>query len=204
MIDSSGHISDSFYKIDKIAKQLGQNLPGTTADFYNLRDSSGKSYSNSYQLQFTMEPVDRFTVLAAFRVNDAWQTTDGKLQQRLLLPKYKGLLTMSYATRFDKWKFDLTAQLNGPARISDQSKMPGIVRRDYRFSPVYPLINVQITKKFRYDIDVYLSAEDLLNFRQSDPITEPFLPYHTHFDTSMTWGPVAGRTIYAGIRYKIK
>src|ERR1035437_8493973 len=39
MIDSSGHISKSFYEIDKIAKQLGQNLPGTTANFYNMASS---------------------------------------------------------------------------------------------------------------------------------------------------------------------
>lgn len=39
MIDSSSHISKSFYEIDKIAKQLGQNLPGTTADFYNMASS---------------------------------------------------------------------------------------------------------------------------------------------------------------------
>ena len=39
MIDSTGHISKSFYEIDRIAKELGQNLPGTTADFYNMASS---------------------------------------------------------------------------------------------------------------------------------------------------------------------
>ncbi len=174
------------------------------ADVYNLKDSTGKSFSNSYQIQLTFEPVKRFTVLAAFRINDAKQTTEGKLQERALTSKYKGLVTLSYATRFDKWKFDFTAQVNGPARIADQSKMPGIVRRDYAYSPIYTILNAQITKHFKHEIDLYLGVENLLNFRQQDPITEPFLPYHTHFDTSMTWGPTAGRTIYAGFRFKIK
>ncbi len=174
------------------------------ADFYNLKDSAGKSFSNSYQIQFNFEPVKQFTVLLAFRVNDAWQTTDGKLQQRLLTSKYKGLATLSYATRFDKWKFDFTTQVNGPARIADQSKMPGIVKRDYRFSPVYTILNAQITRQFKHEIAAYVGVENLLNFKQTDPITEAFLPYHTHFDTSMTWGPVAGRLIYAGMRFKIK
>ncbi len=173
------------------------------ANFYNLKDSAGKSYANSYQLQFSFEPVKRFSVLAAFRVNDAWQTTGGVLKPRAFLSKYKGLLTMSYATRFEKWKFDVTAQINGPARISEQNLMPGIVKRDYRYSPAYPVLNAQITKRFKGNFDLYLGAENLLNFRQKDPITEPFIPYHTHFDTSMTWGPIVGRLIYAGFRFKI-
>jgi outer membrane receptor for ferrienterochelin and colicins len=174
------------------------------ANVYNLKDSAGKSFSNSYQVQFSFEPLKRFTFLTAFRINDARQTTEGKLQERALQSRYKGLLTLSYATRFDKWKFDFTTQLNGPARIADQSKMPGILQRDYSYSPIYTILNAQITRKFRYEIEVYLGAENLLNFKQKDAITEPFLPYHTHFDTSMAWGPLAGRTIYAGIRYKIK
>jgi hypothetical protein len=169
-----------------------------------MSDSSGTSYSNSYQIQFSFEPLDRFTILTAFRVNDAWQTTGGKHRERMLLSKYKGLITLSYATKFEKWKFDITGQFNGPARISDQSKMPGILRRDYNYSPFYPLFNAQISKKFRHEITVYLGCENILNFRQKDPITEPFLPYHTHFDTSMAWGPLAGRTIYGGLRFALK
>jgi outer membrane receptor for ferrienterochelin and colicins len=174
------------------------------ANFYNLKDSTGKSFSNSYQIQFSFEPLKRFNILMAFRINDVQQTTQGKLQSRAFTPKYKGLLTLSYATRFDKWKFDFTAQLNGPSRISDQSKMPAIVKRGYEYSPVYTILNAQITKKFKHEIDCYLGVENLTNFKQKDPITEAFLPYHTHFDTSMTWGPVVGRLIYAGVRYKIK
>jgi outer membrane receptor for ferrienterochelin and colicins len=173
------------------------------ANFYNLKDSAGKSYSNSYQIQFSFEPLKRFTVLTAFRINDAWQTTDGVLRQRAFLSKYKGLLTLSYATRFEKWKFDFTTQINGPARISEQNLMPGIVKRDYSFSPAFPMLNAQITKKFKGNFDLYLGVENLMNFRQMDPITEAFLPYHTHFDTSMTWGPIVGRLIYAGFRLKI-
>jgi outer membrane receptor for ferrienterochelin and colicins len=193
------------YRTDFI-KQVVVDLDSdpAIANFYNLKDSAGKSFSNSYQIQFSFEPIKRFNILTAFRINDVRQTINGKLQPRAFTSKYKGLLTLSYATRFDKWKFDFTTQLNGPARISDQSKMPGIVKRDYAYSPVYTILNAQITKKFKHEIDCYLGVENLLNFKQKDPITEAFLPYHTHFDTSMTWGPVVGRLIYAGIRYKIK
>ncbi len=173
----------------------------TTAYFYNLK---GKSYSNSYQIQLTMEPIKRLSVLMAFRVNDAKETINNKLVDRLLLNKYKGLITLSYATKFDKWKFDVTSQFNGSARISPQDKMPLIVRKDYNSSPQYYIVNAQITKKFKRFVDVYLGVENLLNFVQTDPITEPFIPYHTHFDTSMVWGPIVGRVIYGGMRFALK
>ncbi len=175
----------------------------TKVYFYNLEDG-GKSYANSFQAQITFEPLSRLTVLLAFRFNDAKQTINDTLRTRPLLNKYKGLITLSYATNFDKWKFDLTGQFNGSARISPQYIMPEIVRRDYETTPAYFVLLAQITKKFKHNIEVYIGGENLTGFIQEDPITEPFIPYHTHFDTMMVWGPIVGSTLYAGLRYTIK
>ncbi len=174
----------------------------TKALVYNLREGD-KSYANSAQAQFTFEPVDRLTVLMAFRLNDVKQTTDDTLRQKALTSKYKGLITLGYATRFDKWKFDLTAQFNGPSRIAPQYKMPEIVRRDYETTPSYIILLAQITKKFKNNFEVYVGGENLTDFLQKDPITEPFIPYHTHFDAGMVWGPIVGATVYGGIRYNL-
>lgn len=171
----------------------------TTAYFYNLK---GESYANSYQAQLSMEPIKRLTLLVAYRINDVKTTIDNVLQQRPFVNKFKGLITLSYASRFDKWKFDLTTQFNGSARLSNQSKMPAKIKRDDT-TPEYIIINAQVTRKFKY-FDIYLGGENLGNFTQKDPITEAFAPYHSHFDTTMTWGPVSGTTIYAGLRYSIK
>ena len=192
-----------FYRTDFINQVIvDTDTDPTKALFYNLEDGA-KSYSNSIQAQITMEPIDRLTVLMAFRMNDAKQTTDDTLRQRIMTSKYKGLLTVAYATRFDKWKFDLTAQLNGPARISPQYKMPEIVRRNYETTPAYVVLLAQVTKKFKHNFEVYVGGENLTGFLQKDPITEPFIPYHTHFDTMMVWGPIVGMTIYGGIRYNL-
>jgi hypothetical protein len=71
------------------------------------------------------------------------------------------------------------------------------------FSPVWFNLLAQITKKFR-NFEVYIGGENLLNVRQMNPIVEYSKPYHTHFDASMAWGPVAGISGYAGIRLSIK
>ena len=67
-------------------------------------------------------------------------------------------------------------------------------------------MNTQITKTFgeNFPMDVYIGAENLSNYFQSNPIvaaTDPFSPY---FDASMIWGPSSGRMLYFGWRLKIK
>lgn len=166
---------------------------------YNL---DGKSYSNIFQVQFTAEPVERLSLLAALRFNDVKVTENGNLAEKALSSKYKGLFTASYATKYEKWKFDVTLQLNGKSRIPDTRKMPLALQRD-GYSPEYAQLLAQFTRKFKY-FDVYLGGENLTNFTQKDPVTESQRPYHTHFDTSMVWGPIVGATVYAGIRMSVK
>ncbi len=167
--------------------------------FYNLQ---GKSYANVAQAQFSFMPVKQFTVLAAFRYNDVKVTEGNQLRQKALSNKYKALLTLSYASRFEKWKFDLTGQVNGPSRIPDTKKMPAVLQLPSE-SPAWFNLLAQVTRKFR-NFEIYLGGENLLNVRQTNPIVENLKPYHTHFDASMAWGPVVGITGYAGIRLAIK
>ncbi|MCX6267083.1 MAG: TonB-dependent receptor [Bacteroidetes bacterium] len=174
------------------------SLP-TAVFFYNL---DGKSYANSAQVQFTFSPVKRFTITTAFRYNDVNVTEGGALKQKSMVNQYKGLISLGYATKFEKWKFDLTGQLNGPARLPDTQKMPEFLHRPAN-SPVWFNLLGQVTKKFKH-FDVYVGGENLTNFRQTDPISEYWKPFHTHFDASMTWGPIVGISIYAGIRLTIK
>ncbi len=181
--------------------QVIVDLDSMPADvyFYNL---TGKSYSNILQAQLTFQPVKQLNILAAFRFNDVKVTENGVLREKAMVSAYKGLFTASYATKFDKWKFDATLQLNGKARIPDTQKMPAKLQRD-AFSPVYAQLLAQVTRKFKH-FEVYIGGENLTNFTQKDPITEYWRPYHTHFDTSMVWGPIVGATVYAGFRYSIK
>ncbi len=166
--------------------------------FYNL---DGQSYANSYMAQITFEPLKRLSVLAAFRVSDVKTTINDELRQKPMVNAYKGIVSLNYATKFDKWKFDFTTQFNGKVRIPDTQKMPVSLQRG-EYSPAYVQLLAQVTRKFKV-FEVYLGGENLTNFTQKDPVTEAFAPYHTHFDTSMVWGPLVGATVYAGFRYVI-
>jgi len=65
-------------------------------------------------------------------------------------------------------------------------------------------MNAQISKAFSEDFDVYVGGENLTNYMQHDAIINGDNPYSDGFDASMVWGPVMGRNVYAGLRYKIR
>ncbi|MDP1623609.1 MAG: TonB-dependent receptor [Bacteroidales bacterium] len=198
--DEKAELSLDFYRTSFIKQIIAdQDSMPTALFFYNL---NGQSFANSAQVQFTFSPVKRFTILTALRYNDVKVTEGGMLQQKAMVNQYKGVVSLGYATKFEKWKFDLTGQLNGPARLPDTRKMPLMLQRP-GWSPVWFNLLGQITRKFK-NFDVYIGGENLTNFRQSDPISEYWKPYHTHFDASMAWGPIVGITMYAGVRLTIK
>ncbi len=171
----------------------------SAAYFYRLKN---RSYSNSIQAQINYELFTRFNILMAYRVNDVWTTVGDNLKRKPFVNAYKGLVTLSYTLPYDKWKFDVTGQFNGKARIPETTKMPKFLQRDTQ-SPAYFILMAQVSKKYK-NLEVYVGGENLTNFTQKDPITEPWAPYHTHFDTSMVWGPIKGRTLYGGVRWALK
>ncbi|MDR3235173.1 MAG: TonB-dependent receptor [Prevotellaceae bacterium] len=163
---------------------------------YNL---AGKSYTNTYQFEFNTEPLERFTISATFRYNDNKTdlTTNSGQAERVETPlrdRYKGILNLQYGTRRYKWTFDATAQLNG------QSRLPNFMPDDY--SPVYPLFFAQITRKFK-GMEIYAGVENILDYKQPNPIVHAEAPFSEKFNSSVIWGPLMGRRIYAGVRYTL-
>jgi hypothetical protein len=62
---------------------------------------------------------------------------------------------------------------------------------------------MQVNKNFEY-IELYVGLENLLNFRQDNPIISSNDPFGPYFDTSFIWGPTKGREFYAGFRFLLK
>lgn len=171
--------------------------------FYNLK---GQSYSNSFQVEFNYSPIKRLDFKAAYRLFDVKNTIIGENNQLKLLSKQfvnrdRVLVNLAYALPYDKWKFDFTWQWNGKRRLPE---MPNHLSQ-YSYgttAPAFSNINAQITKTF-LKWDMYLGGENLNNFTQKNPIFVADDPFGRHFDAGMTWGPVIGRMIYAGMRFKL-
>jgi len=177
----------------------------TSAENIILAASNEKSYATSLQFDLRWQPIDRLDMLLAYRINDIKQTIGGELKEKPLTSRYKGLINFNYTTKLKKWMFDCTIQFNGGGRIPrvyeewmDRAQIPGDF---YEFSP-FTVMNAQITKYFRY-WNIYLGSENLANFKQKNPIAGADNPFGTQFDATNVWGPVLGRKIYVGLRFKL-
>ena len=163
--------------------------------FYNLE---GRSYTNTWQADFTTEPFDGFSVLATFRYNDSKVQLKGQgLVDRPLTSKFKGVLNLQYTTPRDTWVFDVTGQINGPARIPSFA-----ADTEEKTSPVFPMFYAQVTRKLK-NMDIYIGGENLMNYRQPDPIISADDPFSPQFNASIIWGPLMGIRVYAGMRLSL-
>lgn len=166
--------------------------------FYNL---DGKSYSNSFQFQLDLEPVARFDIRVAYRFNDVKTTYGNALLDKPLTPMHRAFINMAYATE-SQWSFDATWSWQ------DSKRIPGTVTNPEPFrtgssSPPFSLVNLQVGKRLGERLELYAGSENLLDFRQEDPIISAEDPFGPYFDSSLIWGPVFGRKIYAGMRFRI-
>lgn len=192
-------VLDYFYTNFENQLIYDQDRSSSALFIYNL---DGKSFAHSIQVEAQYEVYKNLDLKTAYKFYNVQMTTDGKLQPMSFVSRDRFFLNLAYATRFEKWKADLTWNWNGKKRLPDTSDSPEAFQRA-GFSPEFSVLNAQISRGFRWG-SIYLGGENMLNFRQNDPIVDPENPFGESFDASMVWGPIAGRVVYAGIRYKIK
>ncbi len=176
------------------------NYPG----FLSFYDLQGRSFAHSFSAQFDYELIHKLNIRLAYRYYDVKTTYTGVLQEKPLVPANRAFINVDYATR-NKWKFDYTIQGVGTQRTPGVTHNhigldPGGVNR----SPAYLVMNAQITKVFSDVFEVYLGCENPLNYMQHDAIIEVANPFDPKFDASLIWGPMMGRNVYSGLRYRIK
>ena len=163
---------------------------------------NGQSYSNTFQIDASYPVVSGLELTVAWRWNDVKSTYGGKLMEKPLTSRYKGLVTASYKTPLGIWQFDATLQLNGGGRMPTPYTLADSTPSwDSRFS-AYEQVSAQITRWFRH-FSVYVGGENLTGFRQKQSIINAADPWSSTFDPTMVWGPVHGAMFYAGIRINI-
>lgn len=167
--------------------------------FYNLE---GRSFANTAQVELNYQPVKRLDVKLAYKLYDVRTTINQQLRRRPLVSRDRALFNVAYATKKDKWKFDFTTQWIGSKRIPDTQVSPSEYQQE-KNSPSYLIFNAQVTRSFK-NLDWYIGGENLGNFRQSNPIIAANDPFGQYFDASLVWGPIVGRMIYTGFRFRIK
>lgn len=200
----SASISAEFYRSDFVNQVVVDYENPRELVFYNLKNDS---YANSFQAEFRFMPLSRFEFRTAYRLFDVqthFRNAEAKLA-RPLVARHRGFVNLSHHTADHGWFFDYTLNITGQKRLPYTASNPS----DYQmpdYSRSYTTMNAQITKRIgtARPIDIYVGGENLTNFFQKDPILAADQPFGNYFDTSMLWGPLSGRMIYAGLRFSIK
>lgn len=194
-----GSISFDLYRTD-FTNQIVTDLDESPqkAIFYNL---DGKSYSNSFQAQFDYELLPRLDLRLAYRWFDVQTTYGDDLLKKPLVSSHRAFANIAYETQ-SKWSFDYTISWQGEKRIPNTDGNP-VSYQLRKNSPDFFLMNAQITKKWKKKLHVYAGVENLLNYKQENPILGSDQPFGSYFDASQVWGPIFGRNAYAGLRYYI-
>ncbi|MBQ7877526.1 MAG: TonB-dependent receptor [Bacteroidales bacterium] len=206
-----GASSNTYLSFDYFRTQFTQQMvvdyemDPTQICFYAL--NGNRSYTDNYQLDFSVDPIERFNITATFRYTNAKIELAGKgLVEKPMTSRFKGVLNLQYATNLNKWIFDFTASLNGSCRVYDfmeslTDKDGNLLYKNGR-TPVYPLLYAQVTRRFK-GWDVYLGAENLTNFRQQNAIIGASNPRQPSFDASCIWGPLMGIKAHIGFRFTL-
>ncbi len=176
----------------------------TQINFYNL---IGKSFSNSFQAQFSYTLSNSIDLLFAYKNTVA--KTDYIAHGRLknpLTPSDRFFFNVAYnGPTNDKgknWKYDLTFNHVGQQRLPSTETNPS----EYQLSEISErlnLINTQITRVFNDSFQIYLGVENLTNYRQKNTILAADNPFGDYFDATYIYGPIFGRMSYLGLRYYI-
>ena len=175
-----------------------------------IYNTTGRSFTDNYQVDFNWTPFRGFDLFATFRYTNAKITVerDGKqtLVERPLTSRYKGLINIQYAVR--RWVFDVTAQLNGPVRLPELDGDLVKAVENPNLSPIYPMFFAQVSYKMS-NLTLYLGCENIANYMQGHnghgqaPILGGDAPYDPGFNSSAVWGPLMGRKFYIGLRLNI-
>ena len=153
-----GASSNTYLSFDYFRTQFVQQMIvdyehfANTIDFYALNGE--RSYTDNYQVDFSIDPVERFNITATFRYTDAKIELAGQgLVEKPMTSRFKGVLNLQYATNLNKWIFDFTASANGSCRVynfmKDLKDAEGNLLYKNGRTPVYPLLYAQVTRRFK-------------------------------------------------------
>jgi outer membrane receptor for ferrienterochelin and colicin/copper chaperone CopZ len=193
-------LSFDFFRNDFINQVVVDVEDPRQVKFYNLE---GKSYSNSLQAEWSVEPVKKLNVRLAYRFFDVKTTFGNTLLQKPLTSKHRAFANLGY--EIGTWKFDYTLSYNSKKRLPSTAANP-VEYRLSEFSKSYTTMNAQVSKSVgkKHPVDLYIGGENIGNFIQPNAIIAADKPFSPYFDASLVWGPISGRMFYSGVRFKIK
>lgn len=181
----------------------------------------GNAISKGFTINSDISFSHRFKINAGITVMDVYQNEKDSMGRpvkipQLFAPAFSGTYAVSYSIPRYAVAIDWTGKINGPMYLP-------VVPNDFRpgKSPLYCIMNLQVTKTFLNGWEVYGGVKNLLGFLPANPLLHPDDPFNKPggkyfdingnanpvtnpngyvFDPSYNYAPVQGAKGFLGIR----
>lgn len=180
--------------------------------FDNLRGyaiNRGIGFNSDFTIKNNFKFCAGFTLMDVFQMNKDSLNQLVKTEQ-VHTPPFTSNILVGYTIPKIKVSFDLSGNINSPMLLP-------VLPDDFRpsHSPWFYLVNVQITKKLPYNIELYGGVKNLFNFIPQNPLMrpqDPFdkkandpvnNPYGYTFDAGYNYAPIQGIKAFFGLRYTL-
>lgn len=181
-------------------------------------------YAVSAGVSFNIEILHKnLSIITGATAMDVYSVENNKRARQELTEQYSGTWSVQYAWKKRNVDFDYTGNLYGPMLL------PTLGENDPRpeYSPWWSIQNLQITKKYNKNFEIFGGVKNLLNWlptkklgevgwitRTNDPFDKNVQfdqegnalvsannPYGLTFDASYVFAPNQGRRGFFGLRY---
>ena len=204
LFENKGDVTFDFYQTNFQNQVVVDWENPQEVSFYDL---DGKSIANSFQVEVNYNLTKNFNLRTAYKYFDITTDYNSENLQKPIQPRDRFFANLSYETEVDEngsqWRFDVTFNNIGEQRLPNTSSNP-VQYQLPEFSNPFQLLNSQVTKVFSDKFEVYVGGENLTNVQQKNPILGSDNPFGSNFDTTIVYAPIFGRSVYAGLRFKIK
>lgn len=165
--------------------------------FMNLEHGSA-SDNLMAEATATLQP---FTLRLSYTYSDVYEYADAGIRRLPFTIRHRVLSVLSMQTADEAWLGSVTAEWRGAQALPNTAGYPAEFQLPDR-GDAYMLVNLHGQYRWEW-LDIYAGVENILDFRQMDPIVNAANPFQPYFEPTMAWGPVKGREAYAGFRVRI-
>jgi outer membrane receptor for ferrienterochelin and colicins len=188
---------------------------------YNNLD--GNAVSKGVSLNIDIAFGNGLKLITGGTYMDVYSLENGIKECQMFSEPFSGVWSVEYAFNKMGFTLDYTGNVYSPMRLPILSKTDP--RSEH--SPWWSIQNIQITKEFKKEMEIYVGVKNLLNWtpnkgnpfiiaRTNDPfdkevlfdangiaVATPNNPYGLTFDPSYVYGPNQGIRFFFGLRYTL-
>ncbi|MFZ1730902.1 MAG: TonB-dependent receptor [Bacteroidota bacterium] len=165
-----------------------------------FKNIDGTSAADNVMAEITAD-LAPFTFRVSYTFSDVYETRDGVHYTLPFTTRDRILGVLNVASANDAWQANLTAEWRGAQTLPSTATYPEEFRLPAKGEP-YLLLHLNLQRSWDA-FDLYGGVENLLDFRQDNPIINAANPFDPYFEAGFAWGPVKGRELYLGIRARL-